>query len=280
MRKKIKLKDLHYRKFLFYKEGTKWGDEIPVETNKKIPQNKEGLITGTLLEDPQIKKQSWLFRTIVRYQLGKGVKYYDWDKLKKDMSGGYDPNLDVILVTYPRKWGKNKGKNVVADGNHRCNLLEEMYGDEYEVDVEVISFIRSTCETTKIENIVKWFKSLFTDKMILIQSLRMLAVIIYMVVLNSKYFVWVVTALLFYAIFNLLLKAVKYHPQKIANKLPIKNGRVKKIVMNFISNIPGLVIIAPMFIIVTKLILNNPIQFCIFGFIIYVLELLEDKYKV
>jgi len=280
MRKKVKLKDLVYRKFLFYKEGTKWGDKIPVELNKKIPKNEDKLITGTLLEDPQIKKRSWISRTMIRYQLWKNIKYYDWDKLKKNMDSGYDPNLDVILVTHPRKWGKNLGKNVVVDGNHRCNLLEEMYGDEYELEVEAVSFIRSECETTKVKNIVKWYKSLFTDKIILITSLKLLMVIIYMAVLNFKYFVGVITVLLFYAVFNLLLKAVKYHPQKIANNLPIKNMKVKKIVMNFISNIPGLVVIAPMAIIVIKLIINNPIQFCIFGFVIYILESLEEKYKV
>jgi hypothetical protein len=57
--------------------------------------------------------------------------FYSWRRLRKSIkTQGYKPeNFSYILVY------KHEEKYNVINGNHRVKVLEEMYGEDYEVEV-------------------------------------------------------------------------------------------------------------------------------------------------
>ena len=56
-----------------------------------------------------------------------------WDKLRASLKEGYRPTefRSGYIVIDP-----NRGNRIV-DGNHRFFLLKQLYGDDYEVDVDI-----------------------------------------------------------------------------------------------------------------------------------------------
>ena len=66
-------------------------------------------------------------------QEGKSNKSYKyWSTLYKELKKGYEPE--------EHKFGyiKLSGKGYMLDGNHRAVVLQNLYGNEYEIDVYVV----------------------------------------------------------------------------------------------------------------------------------------------
>ena len=56
-----------------------------------------------------------------------------WDKLRASLKEGYRPTefRSGYIVIDPNR------DNRIVDGNHRFFLLKQLYGDDYEIDVDI-----------------------------------------------------------------------------------------------------------------------------------------------
>ena len=62
--------------------------------------------------------------------------FYGWDKLKKSIvENGYDPENFTHMEVY--KSEDDDSKYILINGNHRLKILEELYGLDYEVTVNL-----------------------------------------------------------------------------------------------------------------------------------------------
>jgi hypothetical protein len=70
----------------------------------------------------------------------KGDKTYKWDVLKESLkNNGYDiEKYGLINVS-----NLYKQYYLVMDGHHRISVLKELYGEDFEVDVEVKNLLKT-----------------------------------------------------------------------------------------------------------------------------------------
>ena len=57
-------------------------------------------------------------------------EYYDWDKLKSDLSVGYDEKRPMKVLRLFNK------KYILIEGRHRLRVIKDVYGDDYEVEAK------------------------------------------------------------------------------------------------------------------------------------------------
>ena len=309
---KVKLKDLIGSNFIFYKKGDsieqlqKQCGTTRNDFVRKTPTNDEGLNTVSIpLKNKLNPLQKIIIWVVVRL-LGKP---YDWDSLRDKMKNeGYDLEIKPIVIQHPEiatittKYFKLEGlrfitgptnkKHKLVDGNHRLRILKELYGDDYEIEVihENSSLIKDflsvlgisiytkgaikpeppkPCTSCTIENIKKYLKKFF-NKVQLVNTIKVITGLVFLIWVNFKYLVWLLISLVVYLLVVRALKYFNYNPTKIV--LPIENVMIKRIIMTLISNISQLTIIIPVFVISLLMIINGPLEFLIFGTIIYLSE--------
>jgi hypothetical protein len=64
---------------------------------------------------------------------------YDWDNLRNSLKkDGYDlkRHIPIIIIKFYKEY------YLCLDGNHRIFMLKELYGEEYEINVEIKTFIK------------------------------------------------------------------------------------------------------------------------------------------
>jgi len=104
--------------------------------------------------------QGWLGKLIGKIKLKYNFRFNYWKKLRKSLEEGYNPEkhgyiqvMEKSDITNPKEKKLLKTLNktnlllsvdtennsyYVVDGNHRVKILKELYGEDYEVTVEVV----------------------------------------------------------------------------------------------------------------------------------------------
>ena len=179
---------------------------------------------------------------------------------------------------------------ICLDGNHRTNVLRELYGDDYEVEVQVSTWLKliygpkivrhpdeEGCPTFEKRNMKKYFKDLITDKQTIIKTIKMVSVFTYLLLFNFKYFIWILLSLFVYSVLTTILEAINYTEKlnNIRNKLNIENPLIRKAILTILINIPTAVVLIPITIISLLMIINGPLEFLILGIIVYLCEVNE-----
>lgn len=290
-KKKIKIGDIQHKGFQIMrqqKDDTFWG------INKSNP--KKRYITSEFVKKLKTKKN--IFAKILN-SIGPIFfrSFYDWDKLKESLiTNGYAPEKYNYIRVREEIKSDGKSKYICLDGNHRTNVLRELYGNNYEIEAEVTQSLMSkfgitgtvgthpdkeSCPTWSKDNLKKYFKSLLSDKKVMINSIKITSVFLYLIVFNFKYFMWILLTLMGYVILTGVLNSINYNERvkKITKKVAekIENRIVRRFVNSIILNLPTLIITVPMIIIFLSMIINGPLQFIILGVIVYLCEVNEKE---
>ena len=293
-KKKIKIGDVQHKGFnlvrmlVQQKDDTFWG------INKSNP--KKRYITSEFVKKLKTKKN--IFAKILN-SIGPIFfrSFYDWDKLKDSLiTNGYTPEKHNYIRVREEVKSDGNIKYVCLDGNHRTNVLRELYGNDYEIEVEVTQSLMSkfgitgtvgthpdkeSCPTWRKDNLKKYFKSLLSDKKVMINSIKIISVFLYLIVFNFKYFMWILLTLMGYAILTRILIAINYNEimgnitSKIAKK--IENRLVRRVINTIILNLTSMIVIIPMIIICLSMIINGVLEFVILGVIVYLCEVNEKE---
>jgi hypothetical protein len=299
---KVKLKDLTGSHFLFYKKGEsveelqKKCGKTKNEYTRNTPTNKEELNTVAFFFKKE--KLNWFKKIISSLIIKTFGKPYDWDKLRDQMKNtGYDPEIKPIVIAPPTD---NTVPYRLLDGNHRLRILRELYGNEYEIEVrygrksiiqkvlksvlglriggyEVAKDKPKPCAWCTVENIKKYLKTLIRDKSKILEFIKILSTIIYMLFLNIYYFIWIFGSIILFPIVTNLLNYVGYEPNNIAKWLPIKQPLLRQTIMTVLINIPLLVAAIPAAIASILMIINGPIEFLVYGAIIHICDRIDTK---
>jgi len=314
---KVKLKDLIGDNYIFYKKGDsikeiqKQCGPTSNEFVRKTPTNDEDLKTVTISlknkPNPIQKLITWVIVKFFGYQ-------YDWDEIREEMKNdGYNSANTPILIQHPNTTtitnkyfkitnlqfveGARNKKHRLVDGNHRLRLLKELYGGDYEVEVGysnknnikhylakmgivIYDNSQSTVENPEpcfwcsLENIKNYFKTF--NVITFIRTIKILTAVIYVVVLNLNSLLLILATLAFYSILVVILKGFNFDPTNI--KVNIENLLLKKVIMTILSNVAALSLIIPLIIIMYNMIVEEPINFIIFGFLNWLFDKLEKKY--
>jgi hypothetical protein len=297
---RVKLKDLTGSHFLFYKKGEsieelqKKCGKTKDEYTRDTPTNKEKLNTVAFFFKKE--KLNWFKKIISSLVIKIFGKPYDWDSLREQMKNtGYDPDIKPIVIAPPTT---NDRPYRLLDGNHRLRILRELYGNEYEIEVrygrtsiiqkllksvlglriggyEVANDKPKPCFWCSLENIKNYFKTF--NMLTFIRTIKVLTAVIYVVVLNLKSLLLILLSLSLYSILVMILKRFDFDPTKI--KVNIENVLLKKVIMSILSNVTALSLIIPLIIIMYNMIVEEPINFIIFGFLIWFYDKLEKKYE-
>lgn len=299
---RVKLKDLTGSHFLFYKKGEsveelqKKCGKTKDDYTRNTPTNKEKLTTvGFFFKQNKLNWFRKFFAALVIKILGRT---YDWDSLREQMKNpGYDPDIKPIVISPPATTGKPYR---LLDGNHRLRLLRELHGNEYEIEVRyggtsiIQKLLKSVlglriggidvandkpkpCAWCTVENIKKYLKTLIRDKSKILEFVKILSTIIYMLFLNIYYFIWIFGSIILFPIVTNLLNYVGYEPNNIAKWLPIKQPFLRQTIMTVLINIPLLVAAIPAAIASILMIINGPIEFLVYGAIIHICDRLDTK---
>ena len=219
----------------------------------------------------------------------KRYKIWGWKKLEKSLEkDGYNPNkFGVIRLARLEKLKQSKWDNIdekykygVLDGNHRLKILKEKYNEDYKIEVIIDKENKkpdkweSNCDTWKINTVKNYIKNV-NNRVQIVNTIKVLAAIVFMIGYNLKYLGWLFVTLIAYLLVVRVLKYLNFNPHNI--HLPIENVLIKQIIMTLISNIPQLTIIIPLSILSILIILNGPLKFLIFGIIIYVCEVYTGR---
>ncbi len=299
---RVKLKDLTGSHFLFYKKGEsieelqKKCGKTKDEYTRDTPTNKEKLNTVAFFFKKE--KLNWFKKIISSLVIKIFGKPYDWDKLREQMKNtGYDPDIKPIVIAPPTT---NDRPYRLLDGNHRLRILRELYGNEYEIEVrygrtsiiqkllksvlglriggyEVANDKPKPCALCSVKNIKKYLKTLIKDKSKILEFVKILSTIIYILVFNLNYFLWILGSILAFPIVTNFLNYVGYQPNNIAKWLPIKHPFLRQTIMTVLINIPLLVSAIPAAIVSFLMIINGFIEFIVYGTIIYVCDVLDNK---
>jgi len=297
---RVKLKDLTGSHFLFYKKGEsieelqKKCGKTKDEYTRDTPTNKEKLNTVAFFFKKE--KLNWFKKIISSLVIKIFGKPYDWDSLREQMKNtGYDPDIKPIVIAPPTT---NDRPYRLLDGNHRLRILRELYGNEYEIEVrygrtsiiqkllksvlglriggyEVANDKPKPCFWCSLENIKNYFKTF--NMLTFIRTIKVLTAVIYVVVLNLKSLLLILLSLSLYSILVMILKRFDFDPTKV--KVNIENVLLKKVIMTILSNVASLSLIIPLIIIMYNMIVEEPINFIIFGLLIWFYDKLEKKYE-
>lgn len=296
---KVKLKDLIGDNYIFYKksdtiqEMQKQCGSTSNKFIKETPTNDEDLKTSTItLKDKLNPIQKVIAWAVIKIF---GQKY-DWDEVRELMkNNGYDSRKCPIVIHHPDGF-KNK-KYTLVDGNHRLRVLKELYGGDYEVEVgysnknSIKNYLGKIgiripnnnitiekpepCIWCSLENIKNYFKTF--NVLTFIRTIKILTAVIYVVVLNLNSLLLILLSLAIYSILVMILKRFDFDPTKV--NVNIENVLLKKVIMTILSNVASLSLIIPLIIIMYNMIVEEPINFIIFGFLIWFYNKLEKKYE-
>jgi len=280
---------------------------------RKTPTNDEGLNTVAITLK---NKPNTLQRMIAWGVVRLFGRRYDWDWLREQMKNdGYNPEINPIVIQHPNTktittryfkiknlqfiHGPTNKEHRLVDGNHRLRLLKELYGGEYEVEVRygkestiknylakfgINIFVNGAttvekpepCHWCSINNIKKYFKTFF-NKLQFVRTIKILISTVYVLILNFKYLLMILSLLFLYDIVVRILKRFNYDPTKV--NLKLDNLLLKKVLMTILSNIASLTLIIPLIFVMYYMIANSPINFIVFSFLIWVCGKFEEKYK-